>query len=309
MIDSGESRLSRRSFVTSVGVAAAAGPILASVGSPARGWAKGPRVKKALKIGMIAGGHSLTDKFKIAKEAGFDGVELDTPGPYTVDDVEDAMNTTGLVVPGVVDAVHWKDTLSHPDAAVRAKGVDGLKTAIQDCYNFGGSSVLLVPAVVNKEVSYADAYARSQEEIRNILPMAEDLHIRIAFENVWNNFLLSPLEAARYSDEFESDLVGWHFDIGNIVNYGWPAHWIQTLGHRILKLDVKGFSRTKRNDEGLWKGFGVEIGDEGDDCDWPEVRKALDDIGYRGWAAAEVNGGDLARLTNVAQRMDRVLNA
>lgn len=295
--------------MATVGVAAAAGGALASTSASTRGWSRGPRVKKALKIGMIQGGSSLAEKFDIAKQAGFDGVELDSPGPYAAAEVKAATDATGLVVPGVVDSVHWRDTLSHPDPAVRAKGVAGLETAIRDCKAFGGTSVLLVPAVVKKEVSYADAHARSQAEIRKVLPLAEELNIQIAFENVWNNFLLSPLEAARYSDEFDSPLVGWHFDIGNIVNYGWPEHWIRTLGHRIFKLDVKAFSRTKRNDEGLWKGFAVEIGDDADDCGWPEIRRALDDIGYRGWAAAEVGGGDLPRLTDVAQRMDRVLNA
>lgn len=298
--------ISRRAFVAAVGVAATAGGVLASTASPARKPAKAPRVKKALKIGMIAEGVRLTQKFELAKQAGFEGVELDSPGPYTLDDVEAAINATGLVVPGVVDSVHWRDTLSHPDPEVRAKGVAGLETAIRDCKAFGGTSVLLVPAVVTKEIPYADAYQRSQAEIRKVLPLAEKLNIQIAFENVWNNFLLSPLEAARYSDEFDSPLVGWHFDIGNIVNYGWPEHWIRTLGPRIFKLDVKEFSRAKRNDEGLWKGFEVEIGDG--DCGWPEVRAALDEIGYQGWAAAEVPGGDLARLTDVAQRMDRVLN-
>jgi hexulose-6-phosphate isomerase len=101
-------------------------------------------------------------------------------------------------------------------------------------------------------------------------------------------------------------LLGWYFDIGNIVNYGWPEHWIRTLGARILKLDVKEFSRKKRNDEGLWKGFNVEIG-EGD-VDWKAVGAALVEIGYSGWASAEVGGGDAARLKDIATRMDGVLN-
>ncbi len=264
------------------------------------------RVRKALKIGMIAEGSNLTEKFEIAKRAGFAGVELNSPGPYTAEDVSTAKEATGMEVPGVVDSVHWRDTLSSPDPAVRAKGVAGLETALRDCKAFGGTSVLLVPAVVNKGVSYADAYERSQAEIRKVLPLAEELGVQIAFENVWNQFLLSPLEAARYVDEFESPAVGWHFDIGNIVNYGWPEHWIAALGPRILKLDVKEFSRKKRNDEGLWKGFNVKIGDG--DSGWPQVREALDAIGYRGWAAAEVRGGELARLTDIAERMDKVLN-
>jgi L-ribulose-5-phosphate 3-epimerase len=296
--------LSRRAFVASVGAAAAAGSVLASTNKQSKEPVM--RVRKALKVGMIAEGSDLTEKFKIAKRAGFVGVELDSPGPYSAEEVNAAKDATGMEVPGVVDSVHWRDTLSSPDAAVRAKGVAGLETALRDCKAFGGTSVLLVPAVVNKGVSYADAYERSQAEIRKVVPLAEELGVQIAFENVWNQFLLSPLEAARYVDDFASPAIGWHLDIGNIVNYGWPEHWIAALGPRVLKLDVKEFSRKKRNDEGLWKGFNVEIG-EGD-CGWPEVRTALDAIGYRGWAAAEVRGGDLARLTDIASRMDRVLN-
>ncbi len=297
--------ISRRAFIATGATLAAASAVPASA-SAVRPAGRVVRVKKALKIGMIQGGETLTEKFDIARQAGFEGVELDSPGSYTEADVAAAKEATGIDVPGVVDSVHWRETLSHPDPAIRAKGVAGLETAIRDCKAFGGTTVLLVPAVVNAQVAYTEAYERSQAEIRKVLPLCEETGVKIAIENVWNNFLLSPIEAARYVDEL-GPMVGWHFDIGNIVNYGWPEHWIRTLGARIWKLDVKEYSRRKRDEEGLWKGFAVQIG-EGD-CGWPEVCKALDDIGYRGWAAAEVAGGDLAALADVAQRMDRVLNA
>lgn len=295
--------VSRRAFMA-IGAGAAAAMAIPAMG---RGQEAAPvrRVKKALKVGMIAEGSTLAEKFSVAKEAGFDGVEMDSPGGFSADDVRAAREATGLEVPGVVDSVHWGKPLSDPDPKVREEGRRGLETAIRDCKAFGGTTVLLVPAVVNKQVSYADAYARSQDEIRKVLPLCEETGIRIAIENVWNQFLLSPLEAARYCDEL-GPMVGWHFDIGNIVNYGWPEQWIRTLGKRVLKLDVKGYSRKKRDAEGLWKGFNVEIGD--DDNGWAEVRQALDEIGYRGWAAAEVGGGDISRLTDIARRMDRVLN-
>ena len=112
-------------------------------------------------------------------------------------------------------------------------------------------------------------------------------------------------EAARYVDEFQSDHVGWYFDVGNIVNYGWPEQWVRILGHRILKLDFKEFSRKKRDGEGLWKGFQVHLM-EGD-CDWPEVMKALDEIGYtKGWGSAEVKGGNRERLQFISDRMDKI---
>lgn len=267
-------------------------------------------IRKALKVGMIAGGNTIAEKFAIAREAGFDGVELDSPGPFDAGAVLAAMEATGLSVPGVVLSTHWNKPFNHPDASVRAEADAALATALRDCESVGGTSVLVVPAVVNESMGYADAYRLSQEAMRRAAPLAAQLGVSIAFENVWNNFLLSPLEAARYSDELneglESPVFGWHFDIGNIVNYGWPEQWIEALGRRIMKLDVKDFSRARRNDEGLWKGFGVEIGDG--DAGWDRVGAALRKIGYRGWAAAEVGGGDLERLSDIARRMDRVFD-
>ena len=263
-------------------------------------------VQKAVKFGMIQEPElSIAEKFQLLKDLGFDGVEMDSPNDLDNDEIIAARDATGLPIHGVVDSVHWRQTLSHPDAAVREAGVIGLQTAIQDAHAYGASTVLLVPAVVNKQVSYADAYSRSQSEIRKVLPMAAEHGIKIAFENVWNKFLLSPLECARYVDEFESDSVGWYFDVGNVVTYGWPEHWIRALGHRILKLDIKEFSRSKADSEGPYAGFGVPLG-EGD-CDWPAVNEALAEIGYQGWATAEVSGGDRTYLEGLAARMDNIL--
>ncbi|MBL8763648.1 MAG: sugar phosphate isomerase/epimerase [Phycisphaerae bacterium] len=261
-------------------------------------------IKKAAMIGMVGVGSTVLDKFKALKDAGFEGVEMDSPHDLNSADVLRASEETGIRVHGVVDSVHWNAPLSDPSAEVRAKGLAALETALQDCKRWGGVSVLLVPAVVNKRVSYAEAYERSQAEIRKALPLAEKLGITIAIENVWNGFLLSPLEAARYVDEFKSPWVAWHFDVGNVINFGWPEQWIRTLGKRIVKLHIKEYSRKKRDELGLWKGFDVEL-TEGD-CDWPSVMKALDEVGYEGWATAEVGGGDLKRLTFVSERMDRI---
>jgi L-ribulose-5-phosphate 3-epimerase len=303
--------VTRRDFLSVAGGTIAAAGALGA-GAP-RTLASAPDVtttpprsiRKAVKYGMVNIDGSVRDRFQLVKDLGFDGIELDSPNDLDDAEVLAARDTTDLPIHGVVDSVHWHHTLSDPDPAVRAKGVAGLETAIRDCKAYGGDTVLLVPAVVNKQVFYDDAYTRSQAEIRKALPLAEELGINIAFENVWNHFLLSPLEAARYVDEFESPNVGWYFDVGNIVNDGWPEQWVRILGPRIMKLDLKEFSRTKRNDEGLWKGFNVELG-EGD-CDWPTVMKALDAIGYDGWATAEVRGGGRDRLADIAARMDRIL--
>jgi hexulose-6-phosphate isomerase len=281
------------------------GGLVAAAAMPAMGPQQDRAIRKAVKFEMIAGEMSVLEKFQLLQRLGFDGVELMGPAGYNPDEVVAARDATGIVIHGVVNSEHWRSPLSDPDPAVRRRGREALERALVDCNRYGGTTVLLVPAVVNKQVSYADAWQRSRAEIREVLPRAEALGIRIAIENVWNNFLLSPLEAARYIDEFESPWIGWYFDVGNVVRYGWPQHWIRTLDQRILKLDIKEYSRQKRDNEGLWKGFDVEIGDG--DCDWPLVRAALRDIGFTGWATAEVRGGDAARLENIAQRMEAVL--
>ena len=302
-------QFTRRDFLATAGAAAVAaactpaGALLAQDAKPAPAHG----LKKAVKIGMVRGNAPLVEKFQLLKELGYDGVELNSPNDLPLEEVLEARDKSGLPIHGVVDSVHWQQTLSHPDSNVRAQGLEGLKTALKDAKAYGATSVLLVPAVVNKEVSYGDAYTRSQAEIRKALPLAEELNIRILFENVWNNFLLSPLEMARYIDEFESPLVGAYFDVGNVVRFGWPEHWIVALGKRIGKLDIKEYSRKLQNEKGPYAGFGVQIGDG--DCDWPAVMKALASIGYTGWATAEVSGGDRDRLKDIADRMDRAFGA
>lgn len=263
------------------------------------------RFWKSLKFGMIDVEMSVADKFRLLKEIGFDGVELNGPSELDQREVLEARDSVGFPIPGVIVSVHWRKPLSHPDPRVRAEGLGGLRTALKDAKTYGATTVLLVPAVVNEEVPYEVAYRRSQAEIRKALPLAEELEVKIAIENVWNQFLLSPLEMAQYIDEFESPWVGAYFDVGNIVNFGWPEHWIRTLGHRIFKLDIKEYSREIRDERGPRAGFRVPLG-EGD-VNWAKVREALESVGYEGWASAEVRGGNRARLQEISQRMDTVL--
>ncbi|MCH8124043.1 MAG: sugar phosphate isomerase/epimerase [Bacteroidetes bacterium] len=300
--------MNRRQFVQLTGMGMASTTLMANALANAEyALGSGNRValKKAVKFGMIEEDMTILQKFELLKSLGFDGVEMDSPSDLDVDEVVAARDTAGLPIHGVVDSVHWRQTLSDADPAVREAGLDGLKIALNDAHAFGASTVLLVPAVVNRDVSYDDAYSRSQTEIRKVLPMANELGVKIAIENVWNRFLLSPLEAARYVDEFESDMIGWYMDVGNIVTFSWPEQWIRILGHRVLKLDIKEYSRAKRDEEGPYAGFRVALG-EGD-CNWPEVLNALDEIGYEGWATAEIPGGDTERLTEIATRMNRIL--
>jgi L-ribulose-5-phosphate 3-epimerase len=300
--------LDRRRFVQSAGTTlAAAGALSSGAFSAPASLAAEPAktMKKAVKWGMIQLDGSVLDKFKLLKELGYDGVELDAPSSLNKEEVLRARDATGLPIHGVVDSVHWNDTLSHPDADVRARGVKALQQALRDSKAYGGTTVLLVPGKLERgRVSYADVYKRSQEEVRKALPLAEELNIKIAIENVWNDFLLSPIEEARYLDEFESAYVGAYFDVGNVLRYGYPEDWIRVLGKRILKVDIKEFSLKKMREEGLGKGFGVELL-EGDN-DWPAVMTAFREIGYQGWATAEIPGGGRERLAKIAKLMDQI---
>jgi L-ribulose-5-phosphate 3-epimerase len=264
-------------------------------------------MKKAVKIEMVKDGETLEAKFRLLKELGFDGVELPSPNSWTVDEVVAASKAAGLPVHGVVCSEHWASPLNHADPAVRGKCVEAIREAIRDAKAYGATSVLVVPAVVRKGMSYDEAWKLSRAEILKVVPDAEAAGIDIAFENVWNNFLLSPREAAEFVDSFESPRVGWYLDVGNLVAYGWPEQWIRILGPRVMKVDVKEYSREKLDKEGRWAGFDVGLL-EGD-CDWPAVMKALDEIGYQGWLTAEIDGGDRAWLTDVAERMDRIRDA
>jgi hexulose-6-phosphate isomerase len=294
----------RRSFLRSSGLGLAAALSTGARLAPAGQETSSERpIRKAIKIGMAPRDLPLVDRFRLIKACGFDGVDMDSPNDLPLDEVLRAKEESGLIIHGCVCSTHWSSPLSDPDPEVRAKTVAGMTTAMEDCKAYGGTTVLLVPAVVNENISYADAYERSQAEIRTLLPKAAELGITIAFENVWNNFLLSPLEFARYIDEFESDRVGAYFDIGNVVRFGWPEQWIRTLGDRVVKLDVKEYSRDKQMNEGLYKGFDVPLG-EGS-VDWAAVLEAINEIGYRGWATAELRGGDAEYLRDVAARMDR----
>ncbi|MEM1121467.1 MAG: sugar phosphate isomerase/epimerase family protein [Bacteroidota bacterium] len=263
-----------------------------------------PLIKKSLKFGMIKEDLSVLDKFKLVKDLGFDGIELDSPNELSERVILNARDKTGLTIPGTVNSLHWKMPLSDPDPDVRAKCVESMKTALKNTKKYGGSTVLLVAGMVNEKINYADAYERSQTEIRKILPIAEETGVKIAIENVWNNFLISPLEAARYIDEFDSPMIGWYFDVGNVVRYGWPEQWITTLGRRIIKIDIKDYSRKKQVEEGIWNGFKVKLG-EGS-IDWAAVNLALKNVGYQGWGSAEVRGGDRVRLQEISERMDRL---
>jgi hexulose-6-phosphate isomerase len=197
---------------------------------------------------------------------------------------------------------HWRYPLSSSDPEVVNRSVQGMETSIRNAVVWGADTVLLVPAVVDANTAYKDAWTRSQRVIRErLLPAARDAKVIIAIEEVWNKFLLSPLEFARYVDEFESPWVRAYFDVGNVVIYAFPQDWIRTLGSRIVKIHLKDFNFDRSNGRFTWKNIG-----EGD-IDWPEVRRALAEIKYSGYVTTELSGGDAAYLKDVSGRVDRFL--
>jgi hexulose-6-phosphate isomerase len=290
----------RRGFLQKLGVAGLAAGLCAGfapVQAAAMANAARPKLRKAVKYGMIAIDGSVEDKFNLVKSLGFQGVEVDSPSGLNREEAIRAQEKTGIKIHGVIDSVHWRDTLSHAKEEVRAKGLTALQGALRDAKAYGADTVLLVPGVVNDEVSYDQCYERSQAEVRRALPLAEELGVKIAIETVWNNFITKPEQLIQYVDDFKSPMVAAYFDCSNMVKYGVPsATWIRMLGKRLVKFDFKGYSKTNG-----W----VKIG-EGDE-DWPEVLKALGEIGYDGWATSEVSGGGEKELREIAERMNRVL--
>lgn len=261
-------------------------------------------IKKGIMWGSLRVGTSILEKFQAAKEAGFDGVELNSH--LDRNEVLKARDATGLPIPSVCGALHWKFPLSHPDPKIREEGIAALKVTLEDAKAYGGDTILLVPGSVSETISYDDCWKRSTEEIKKVIPMAEKLKVKIAFENVWNNFLLSPMEAARYVDQFKSPMAGFYFDCGNILAYGWPEQWIKILEKRIAKVHIKEYSRTIADKQGKSAGFGVKL-QEGD-VNWPAVMKALDDIGYHDWTTIEQPGGNTPEgLKDLCDRLKNII--
>jgi hexulose-6-phosphate isomerase len=242
--------------------------------------------KKGIMWGNIGYGKTILEKFQAAKVAGFEGVEV--VSHLNREEVLKAKEITGLTVPSVYG--YGKYSLTDPDEKVRALAVEALKVTLEDAEKYGADTILLVPGRVNETVSYDACWERSVSGIKMALPYAEKLGITIAIENVWNNFLLSPLEAARYIDQFNSPFVRAYFDCGNVLVIGWPEQWIHILGKRIARILIKEFSRKIADKQGKWAGFGVAL-QEGDN-NWPVIINALDEIGYKSWATIEQPGGD-----------------
>jgi hexulose-6-phosphate isomerase len=291
----------RRDFLK-MGGGAVALASLTTVGSlTADSPTKKHAIKKAIMYLTIGFPGSVMEKLKAVKAAGFEGVE--PMSHMKQEEVLKALEETGLKAASVCCATHWDKPLSSPDENVRREGVEGLLQALKDAQRYGASSVLLVPGRVTKQVSYDDCWQRSIPEIRKAIPTAEKLGVKIAIENVWNEFITKVDQATDYLEAIDSPLVGWHFDIGNVVRFSPPETWIPVLGKRILKLHVKEWGKLKPNN-----GFGVRFF-EGDNR-WPAIMKALDNVGYQGWGITEQPGEqskDADLMRDLSNRFDKIL--
>jgi L-ribulose-5-phosphate 3-epimerase len=272
----------------------------AALAVPAANAARLP-IRKGILVSMLPKNLSILDGMRAAVDSGFADIECQTTSdPKRVEEIKTASQKSGLRIHSVMNMAHWSFPLNSPDPEVVGRGIEGMKTSLHNANFWGAETVLLVPAVVSPKFSYyQEAWVRSQREIRKLLPLAQELNVVIAIEEVWNKFLLSPLEFARYIDEFESPWVKSYFDVGNVVFYGYPQDWIRVLGKRIAKVHLKDF----RYRDGKTEWMQLREGD----IDWQEVHRAFADIGYHGTATVELEGGDEAYLKDVSHRFDLIL--
>jgi len=258
-------------------------------------------IKKAVEFDMLPASLPILDRFRLARECGFEQIECPTtPERAHAEEMLTASRTAGLPIHSVMNQEHWRSPLSSPDPAVVEKSLDGMRASLRNAKLWGASTVLLVPAVVTADVSYSQAWERSQRAIKTLLPLASELGVIIAIEEVWNKFLQSPLEFARYIDEFNSPHIRAYFDVGNVAINGYPQDWIRTLGSRIVKLHIKDFRFRNRVAEFVPLREG--------DIDWRAVHGALAEIHFNGTATVELSGGDATYLKEVNRRFDQILN-
>ncbi len=286
----------RRDFLKSLATVAATGALLPNI-APANAKPGPSALLKSIQYTMLPKTLSDPDKFALAKRCGYQGVEARPVADLAAAKLLGVQARQAGVPIHSVTYGGWGAPLSDPRPDVVAKGSAGVETALRSAQAMGADVVLLVPAVVSETVSYGQAYENSQKNIRKLLPLASELGVTIAVENVWNKFLLSPLEFARYVDEFDHPRLKAYFDIGNVILFGFSQDWIRTLGKRIARIHLKDFKRQGYKWTNLLEG----------DVNWPQVRKALAEIGYQGHLTTELRSGNEAYLTDLAGRIDKII--
>ncbi len=285
----------RRDFLkmSALGAASAALPKLPAFASAP---GNGP-LKKAVLVSMLPKQMSYLDRFKLAVNCGFEGIEAQTvTDPKEADEIKEASTKAGIRIHSVMNMGHWEWPLSSPNPEDVKKSLERMEISLRNAKLWGADTVLLVPAVVRPDTTIPQAWQRSQPQVKKLLPLAKELGVAIGIEPVWNKFLLTPYDTAKYVDEFKSPWVRAYFDVGNIVMYGYPQEWIRALGKRIVKFHLKDFKYDTRQWVPLREGS----------IDWKEVRKAIGEIGYNGYLTVELNGGDEAYLKEVSRRVDLI---
>ncbi len=297
---------SRRGFLAFASMAAGAclsGP-RAEADESSNTSSSTPWLKKTLKAGMIGVKGSWEERFQAALDAGFVGVEPNT-GNLDVAALRAAAEKTGLIIDGTVGGYHWSVTHTNPDPQTREKAQELLHQSLEQTAALGAKTMLLVPGH-GKDGTAEEVRSRAFDAISKAIPLADKLGVHIVIENVWNHFLYdhggdenqSAQPLADFIASFGTDTVGVQFDLGNHWKYGDVAEWVETLGSHIQKLDIKGFSRATGSFTDITEG----------DIDWGSVRQALVKIGFQGWLAAEVGGGDEQKLAKIAGQMETALH-
>jgi len=232
------------------------------------------------------------EKMDIAKRVGYDGIEiaLENDGPTGMDStpedwakIRKYAADLGLAIPSVATALHWQSPITSHDEAVREKAIAIVEKELEMAAALGADSILVVPGMVSggkNGVRYDEAYDRAFAAIKRLAPVAEKHKVKIGLENVWNNFMLSPIEMRDFIDKIGSPYVGMYLDVGNLIAYAFPEQWIRILGERIVKVHFKDYR--KSGGGGGW----VDI--MAGDVDWPQVMEAFREIGYDDWVTAEM---------------------
>ncbi|MCA9139428.1 MAG: sugar phosphate isomerase/epimerase [Planctomycetales bacterium] len=284
--------MERRALLKSAAASCIAMSSVAAFEQPAVAGQFTGKIKKAVKFHMATGNASVADKFRMIRDVGFDGVEtrvkLGQENDALVRSYAEASQSTGLPIHGVIHS-------DNPD----------LVGAIDQAKMLGATSVLHV-VKYDRNIGYLQNHEQTKQIIRRAIEHAEKQGVMILCENVWASYLIEPMGMARFIDSFDSPMVGIYFDVGNVVRWGWPQHWLEVIGKRAKKLDIKEYDLTIAMNEGMREGFRKPIG-EGS-IQWDKVRAELAKIDYQGWATAEVKGGDQERLAEIATQMDRVLD-
>lgn len=250
-------------------------------------------MKKALNQWCFPEGTSLETIFHLSEKYGYDGVELNLynsgeTGITLESDTKDVQSirkqaaSYGLELKSLSSGLYWGASLTDSDDSVREKAKSILKKQLEVAHDLEMDAILVVPGLVNEHVTYHDAFSRSFQSIEPFVSLAEDYGVKIGIENVWNKFLLSPLEMMAFIDSFNTPFVASYFDVGNVLQFGYPEHWIENLNHRIVKVHIKDFSNSVGNIHGFVPLLSGDV-------DWKNVFHALKTIGYEDYVTAELS--------------------